>query len=618
MLENGKFSFFTTRSLQPMGWLKEQLAVQAEGLSGHLDKVWPDVRDSRWIGGDKEGWERVPYWLDGFIPLAWLLDDDDLKARAARYIDAILERQEADGWICPCSREERRDYDVWVVFLICKVLVLYHDCTGDDRIEPAVSKALRSLYVHLDQRPLFDWAAARWFECLIPLFWLYERQPEAWMIDLAYLLKIEGFDYETLFGHWRFHQPGDRWNQTTHVVNLAMSLKAHALYSRLSGEDPEALARKAHDLLMRDHGTAYGHFTGDECLSGNSPIQGSELCSVVEAMYSYEWLYAITGNPFWADKLEVLAYNALPAAISPDMWTHQYDQMTNQIQCTTLPEGKVHFRTNNGEAHLFGLEPHFGCCTANFSQGWPKLALSTFLRAPDGLVIGAIAPMELRTEINGVAVCARLETEYPFRDGYQVVITTEKPVRFRVYLRVPASASTCTVNGESVEPGGLHTMDQVWTGTQTILIEMGFPLTLAERPNNLYCIRRGPLVYSVKIEEEWLKREYERDGVARAYPYCDYELLPKSPWNYGFASGKLPTDAVKMNPVVPKPFSPENAPIQLTVPMYHIPWDASDGICAEVPRSTVPCGEAAEVTFIPYGCTNLRMTEMPLVHEDNT
>lgn len=65
-------------------------------MSGHLDLIWPYIKESRWIGGSREGWERVPYWLDGFIPLAWLLDDEDMKRRAKRYIDAILDRQQDD------------------------------------------------------------------------------------------------------------------------------------------------------------------------------------------------------------------------------------------------------------------------------------------------------------------------------------------------------------------------------------------------------------------------------------------------------------------------------------------------------------------------------------------
>ena len=107
MLYDPAFRPFPTIEIHPSGWLHRQLEIQAEGLSGHLDEFWPDIHDSQWIGGSCEGWERVPYWLDGFLPLAWLLQRDDLKQKAQRYIDAILDRQCEDGWLCPCSEEER-------------------------------------------------------------------------------------------------------------------------------------------------------------------------------------------------------------------------------------------------------------------------------------------------------------------------------------------------------------------------------------------------------------------------------------------------------------------------------------------------------------------------------
>jgi len=51
-------------AIRPAGWLQRQLRLQADGLTGHLDEFWPDVARSRWFGGDAEGWERAPYWLD--------------------------------------------------------------------------------------------------------------------------------------------------------------------------------------------------------------------------------------------------------------------------------------------------------------------------------------------------------------------------------------------------------------------------------------------------------------------------------------------------------------------------------------------------------------------------
>ena len=87
------YGFYKTKNIKPRGWLYDQLKIQADSLTGNLDKVWPDVRDSKYIGGDREGWERVPYWLDGFIPLAYLLDDEDMKRlNKAIYIQMINEK----------------------------------------------------------------------------------------------------------------------------------------------------------------------------------------------------------------------------------------------------------------------------------------------------------------------------------------------------------------------------------------------------------------------------------------------------------------------------------------------------------------------------------------------
>ena len=180
---------FTTREIHPTGWLRAQLLTQAEGLSGNLDKIWPDVRDSRWIGGDRDGWERVPYWLDGFIPLAFLLGDADMQSRAKRYIDAILDGQCADGWLCPCTVEARDGYDMWALFLIGKVLTVWYDCTEDARVPAALYHAFANLRTHIAAHPIHAWAKSRWFEALIPLYFTYERYPEPWLLDLARTLR---------------------------------------------------------------------------------------------------------------------------------------------------------------------------------------------------------------------------------------------------------------------------------------------------------------------------------------------------------------------------------------------------------------------------------------------
>lgn len=182
-----KWNFYTSKELRPEGWLLRQLEIQAQGLSGNLHRIWPDIRDSKWIGGDREGWERVPYWLDGFIPLAYLLEDKELIAVAKKYIDAIIASQSEDGWICPCEKEERAKYDTWAIQLICKTLKVYYDCSGDERIPDVIYRVLRNFYDMLSsgETKLFKWSKYRWFETFISLNFLYERYPEEWIKDMA-------------------------------------------------------------------------------------------------------------------------------------------------------------------------------------------------------------------------------------------------------------------------------------------------------------------------------------------------------------------------------------------------------------------------------------------------
>lgn len=602
-----KYKFFTTNEIKPAGWLKKQLEIQANGLCGNLDKVWPDVRDSAWIGGDREGWERVPYWLDGFIPLAYLLGNEDMISRAEKYINAIILAQKDDGWICPCSDDERDNYDTWVVLLICKVLCLYCDCSKDNSVIKVIEKCLKQFNSHINHNTLRNWGAARWFEGLISIYWLYEKTGEKWLITLAKKLRIQGFDWRNLFETYLLDDCTDEWEYYSHIVNIAMMLKSEALWSLFGECDTEGFTNIALEYLDKKHGTVIGHFNGDENLSGNSPIQGAELCSIVELMYSYEILFSITGNIKWLDRLEMLAYNSLPAAVSPDMWTHQYDQMINQV--ASFPMSKQPFRTNNNEAHLFGLEPHFGCCTANFGQGFPKLALSTFFKTEKGIASCVLSPAAVETEINGVKAVCELVTEYPFRGTLKYIIKTDASVEFSLFIRIPTFAKSAEIDKTEVKCGEFAEISREWSGTSEIEVNLDFETEIVSRPEDMFCVRRGALVYSIPIKEKWEKVEYTKDGVERKYPYCDYYIYPQSKWNYALANDKFELSEQEFD----APFNPENPPITLSAELVEIEWDFNCGHCDRLPKSTEPLSDIQKIKLIPYGCTNLRMTEIPFV-----
>ena len=596
------WNFYTAKEIKPKGWLRRQLQIQADGLCGNLDKIWPDVRDSAWVGGDREGWERVPYWLDGFIPLAYLLENEDMISRAKRYIDAIIASQRPDGWICPCNDDERTTYDTWAVQLISKVLVVYYECSGDERIPTVVYNVDKNYYELLKSKTinLFEWGKFRWYETFIAINFLYKKYKEDWICDLAKILKEQGADYNDFVELWK--RPLNHWRQETHIVNICMMLKAEAVSCDILGENYTDNAEYLRSVLDTYNGTVYESFTGDECLSGLSAIQGTELCAIVEQMYSYELSYAYSGDTKWLERLEVLAFNALPATISEDMWTHQYDQMSNQISCQRF-QGNPIFGTNGKEAHLFGLEPYFGCCTANFNQGWPKFTLSAFMHSGDTIINSVMLPSEL----NADGICIALQTEYPFKNVAQYTISSQKDFNF--VIRIPSFAKNVKINGNYFDATEIRL--DIPSGQSEILVEFETAPYFKNCSNGLNAVTCGSLIFSLPIQYKKVMYEYEKNGVERKYPYCDYELIPESDWNYAFSSYDV---SLKTKEVSEVPFSNSNPPIVVKATLQKIDWgfeERFDTVCAKTPNSTEPISNEVHVELIPYGCAKLRMTEMP-------
>lgn len=611
-------------AIRPEGWLKRQLRIQADGLSGHLDEFWPDVAQSGWIGGAAEGWERGPYWLDGVTPLAYLLNDPTLIAKVQRWMNHILDHQDADGWLGPRQDQATRRYkplDPWPVSVCCKALMQFHSVTGDPRVIPAMTRFYRRLAVLLEERPLFDWGRMRWAELVLGIHWLFERTGEPWLLDLAALVRRQGYDWAALMAAFPYRErtePGTI-SLATHVVNHAMAIKTQGVWYRQSGSlGHVGDVYRMIGLLDDYHGQATGVFTGDEHLAGRNPSQGTELCAVVEYLYSLEVLLGVLGDPLLADRLERIAYNALPATFTPDMWAHQYDQQANQPVCQVVADP---IYTNNApESNIYGLEPNYGCCTANMHQGLPKFAAHLWMRTPalegvpEGLAAVAYAPASLQTKVGGAAVRVRVETDYPFEETIRLTIEADAPTRFPLRLRIPAWAQGATVRigdagGEVAEPGAFLTVCREWQGVTEITLRFPMALRAETRYRGSAALSLGPLALALHIGEEWRQ-------IGGELPHGDWEAHPTTPWNYALLMDRASPEEwvrVERRGVGDCPFSPQGAPIVAHAQARRVPeWGLEQGTAGPIPFSPASSGEPLEqVTLIPYGASNLRITEFP-------
>ena len=611
-------------ALSPAGWLRDQLRVAADALTDTLSPLWPGLRG----GPDEAAWTaqswaaRLP-WVEALLSLGHLLADDVLVRAAHAHIAWGLAAQAQDGGFPLPEAEEWTGLAAWL-----RVLTLYYAVSADKDVPARMLLACKRQWTQLEARPLDARSAARVGDLLDPVLWLYNLTGKTVLLKLAHALRAQGMDW-TAYCHtapfkvalarelpWaklrpRLMDEGSapdgphaRLYWQAHAATVAAGLKTPALVAQWMGGIKHTEAFDAgYAALMRAHGAPNGLFSGDPLLAGASPAQGVSSAAIGELTHTLAVLLATLGEPAHADILERVAFNALPAAFSPDMRAHQRLQQVNQVSLRAAPRA---WYADLPDANQFlpdGDDPD----APALHSAWPGFAAVQCMAARDGgLALLSYAPCRVRYRAGGVAVRLDVASAYPWDGAVRIRVGLRQAAAFALHLRVPgwAGGATVTVAGQTQDArsGTFVTLSRTWQDGDEVALCL--PMAPETQPgyHGAVAVTCGALLYALAparadadAQEDWPLK----DAGGEEAPWA-WALLPErgiiAEGTAQAASFTAPATCWLAAQAVP-------------LPAWGMRRHSAD---APPIAPRVDAAKARTVRLVPYGGTALRVALFPV------
>jgi DUF1680 family protein len=626
-------------SVNADGWLKHQLDLMADGQVGRLEELSDFLtEDSGWLGGEERGWEEAAYWFRGFYDLSVLTGDERLQNSASKWLETVIHSQTDEGYYGSSynrlveGKDGQRIVDLWPHMVMNEALISRYEATGDERVIPMLTRFFAFCqelpedqflpqiswdYYESYKEHFGDWKPRiqikRAGEFVPQLIWLYNQTGEEWMLKLA--VKV-------------YHKTQPAQNQwlDNHTVHFSQRFRYPAQMYPITG-DSRYLRKTEHfyDTFYAAWGQMpRGAHAADERIRVGriDPRQAIETCSLSELNLSHYILSRITGNTKYADRVEDITFNHLPASHRPDHRSIRY--LTASNMPTSLFRMDFH---NRGLHPVFCPDAH-RCCQHNTAMGWPRFTRNLWQATIDGGVAAWLyAPNTVTAKVGqaGIPVKIRTRTGYPFREGIALSVALQNPTLFPLYLRIPGwcqSAKIRVGDDETIiegQPGKIVKINRNWQDGDEVSIRFAMDITTTQWPRTgAVTIDRGPLSFSVRIKQDWERKS----GIKHPEQWPRWVAHAASAWNYGLAiNPEDPSEAVTItetDSIASQPWEESAAPIILNVPAKRIPgWGTKvDNTVDAVREGPIRSPEPLEtIEMIPMGCAHLRMSVLPVVSE---
>ena len=621
-----QFIKLPTGSIKPDGWLLTQLQLQKDGLNGHLGEIsaWLQKEDNAWLkAGGKWGWEEVPYWLRGYAGVAYLFEDKAMLDEAKIWIESILKSQRENGNFGP-SAETKGTQDFWPNMIALWILQSYHEYTGDARVIDFMTRYFHFQLTVPDE--LFmrkSWQHYRGGDNLWNVAWLYNRTGDAKLLELAD----------------KIHRNTANWTKATelptwHNVNVAQGCREPATYYLFTGDSHMMKASyNVQSLVRRSFGQVPGGMFGaDENarIGFFDPRQGTETCGFAEQMASDEIMLLITGDPYWAENCEDIAFNSYPAAFMPDYKSLRYITSPNMV----MSDSENHKPGIDNAGPFLAMNPFSSrCCQHNHGFAWPYYAEHLILATPDNgaaAVLFNACKAQMKVA-DGKEIVIKEMTDYPFDTQISFTVeTNEETVKFPFYIRIPSWTRNASlkINGKATavntESGNYLCIHREWKNGDKV--EVNYPMEISYRTwqvnKNSVSVDYGPLTLSLRIAEKYVEKNSAETAIwdskwqegADTSQWPSYEIYPDSPWNYALQVQSVKLKERKdLKPGV-NPFTQADIPLVFEAYGRQIPdWKIDEyKLCGVLPdEDAVKSDTSEKLELIPMGAARLRISAFP-------
>jgi uncharacterized protein len=617
------------------GWLKTQLERNKTGMGGHLDELEPEMIAQPFINRNHKspvspGWSgeiSATYWT-GFVQLAFTLNDEELKAKARKWVYSTLALQEEDGYLGSYRKTENRleDYSAWSSNWCYRALLHYYDATGDTVILHAVHRGLLWFVKNWSGDQKTAYAGPTLMESMIVVYLKTgDEKLYNWCLDyIKWLDKNDKFHQ----GMVSLQRDSLEYNED-HVVAFGENVKHPALIY-LAGGGQEYLEasingiKQIMDKCWQPNGAPASNF---EYLSPPSAVHVTEYCNFATFLNTFSWMAGITGKAKYGDMMERILFNAAEGARKKDERAIAYMSSPNQLFATmeSCPFGLNSFE-------VYSPCYQVGCCPTQSVRIIPEYIRAMFMHdKAENLYLPAYGPCNVHFKSDdGTALTILEETNYPFEETITLQIKASAPWKKQIMLKIPSwcknyeiKLNGVAVNG-SVNADGYMPVESTWNDDK-LTIFFGMTPTLVSvkdiyfQKEPLKAIEYGPLVFSIKYPAFWTPvAGTPLTPLPMDWSWYEASILQKEkpviPPFYSLNLKELDggSTIVKKQSVSAYPW--DESPIRLEVHMhvtkqgYTKFWDNQRNTPLAYGNPVTADSASQIVEMVPYGCTNLRMT----------